>query len=55
MRGGAIGVLCILIDTKSEKQYALVTKQPRVPVGSASFTEIPAGMVYCNVILEIVF
>eukprot|EP00026_Physarum_polycephalum_P005396 Phypoly_transcript_05430.p1 GENE.Phypoly_transcript_05430~~Phypoly_transcript_05430.p1 ORF type:complete len:358 (+),score=83.96 Phypoly_transcript_05430:799-1872(+) len=44
MRGGAVGILCILIEAETGKEYALITLQPRIPVGSCDFAEIPAGM-----------
>jgi ADP-sugar diphosphatase len=44
MRGGAVGILCILIEAETGKEYALITLQPRIPVGYADFAEIPAGM-----------
>ena len=42
MRGGAVGILVIL--SCGGKEYALLTKQPRVPVGDDAYPEIPAGM-----------
>jgi hypothetical protein len=45
MRGGAVSILCILIEHETGKEYALLTLQPRVPVGYDNFPEIPAGMV----------
>lgn len=42
MRGGAVAILVIL-DCEGEK-YAALTLQPRFPVGSYAFPEIPAGM-----------
>lgn len=44
MRGGAVAILCILIDPKDKKEYALLTLQPRIPAGYIDFPEIPAGM-----------
>lgn len=42
MRGGAV---CVLMVLESEGQeYALVTRQPRLPIASSGFDEIPAGM-----------
>ena len=42
MRGGAV---CVLMVLESEgREYALVTRQPRVPIASSGFDEIPAGM-----------
>jgi len=45
-RGGAVAIL-IVLTTQGEgsKEYTVVTRQPRVPVGEDSFPEIPAGMV----------
>jgi len=50
MRGGAVGLLVILkLDEEGSpdhgKEYTILTIQPRVPVGSVNFAEIPAGMV----------
>lgn len=44
MRGGSVGVLPVLIDEKTAEKYIVLTEQARVPVGKASFLEIPAGM-----------
>jgi len=45
MRGGAVAVLCILIEPGiGGKEYALLTLQPRVPAGISDFPELPAGM-----------
>jgi ADP-sugar diphosphatase len=44
LRGGAVGILCILIEQETGNEFALITLQPRVPVGISSFPEIPAGM-----------
>jgi len=44
MRGGAVGILCILIEAETGAEYALITLQPRLPVGASDFPEIPAGM-----------
>jgi ADP-sugar diphosphatase len=41
-RGGAIAVL-VLLQCKG-KDYALMTRQARVPIGSSGFDEVPAGM-----------
>ncbi|KKY19198.1 putative nudix family [Phaeomoniella chlamydospora] len=45
LRGGSVGMLLILTpcDNKDEK-YVILTVQPRIPAGSLSFAEIPAGM-----------
>jgi hypothetical protein len=45
MRGGAVGILCILIEVETGEEFALVTLQPRIPAGFCDFAEIPAGMV----------
>lgn len=42
IRGGAIGVL-VIIECE-EEEYTVLTVQPRFPVGSFEFPEIPAGM-----------
>jgi len=47
MRGGAVGILCILIEAETGKEYAVVTLQPRIPAGFTDFPELPAGM-ECN-------
>jgi len=45
MRGGAVGILCILKENKEDgREFSLVTLQPRVPAACAEFCEIPAGM-----------
>eukprot|EP01029_Cantina_marsupialis_P029244 TRINITY_DN779995_c0_g1_i1.p1 TRINITY_DN779995_c0_g1~~TRINITY_DN779995_c0_g1_i1.p1 ORF type:complete len:271 (-),score=82.74 TRINITY_DN779995_c0_g1_i1:59-799(-) len=43
MRGGAVAILMIL--KCGEEKFALMTAQPRVPLGSSSFLEVPAGMI----------
>jgi len=45
LRGGSVAVLMILrpIDSMDER-WVVMTEQPRVPAGSLSFLEIPAGM-----------
>ena len=43
LRGSAVGVLIILTDKETKKQYTILTEQPRVPVGQITL-EIPAGM-----------
>ena len=45
MRGGAVAILCILIEAETGKEYSLITLQPRIPAGYSDFAEIPAGMV----------
>eukprot|EP01113_Clastostelium_recurvatum_P025562 TRINITY_DN3075_c0_g1_i2.p1 TRINITY_DN3075_c0_g1~~TRINITY_DN3075_c0_g1_i2.p1 ORF type:complete len:298 (-),score=89.60 TRINITY_DN3075_c0_g1_i2:34-852(-) len=44
MRGGAVAVLVILKEEGSGAEHALLTVQPRVPIGTHAFPEIPAGM-----------
>lgn len=44
MRGGSVAVLPILINDQTGEKYIVLTEQARVPVGKASFLEIPAGM-----------
>lgn len=44
MRGGSVGVLPILVNEQTAEKYVVLTEQARVPVGKASFLEIPAGM-----------
>ena len=48
MRGGSVAMLLILqVEGSSidDDQFVILTKQPRIPAGSLSFIEIPAGMV----------
>lgn len=52
MRGGAVGILCILKDATDGNEYALTTLQPRVPAASDEFCEIPAGMVLSIIVLR---
>jgi ADP-sugar diphosphatase len=42
MRGGSVGILCVL--SCKGKRYTVLTVQPRVPAGRFEFVEIPAGM-----------
>ncbi len=42
LRGGAVAILVLLAC--EDKTFILLCRQPRVPVGSVSFPEIPAGM-----------
>ncbi|TVY20727.1 Nudix hydrolase 14-like protein [Lachnellula arida] len=46
MRGGSVGMLMILRpkDTNDER-WVIMTEQARIPAGSLSFLEIPAGMI----------
>lgn len=47
LRGGSVAILLILqpedVSDNSE-EYVILTMQPRIPVGSLEFVEIPAGM-----------
>ncbi|PFH61508.1 hypothetical protein XA68_17165 [Ophiocordyceps unilateralis] len=48
LRGPSVAVLFILIPDDSHddnERYVVMTVQPRIPVGSLTFTELPAGMV----------
>jgi ADP-sugar diphosphatase len=45
LRGGSIAVLMILrAKNYPDERYVVLTEQPRVPIGSLRFLEIPAGM-----------
>lgn len=45
LRGGSVAVLMILRPKDSrDERWVIMTEQPRIPVGSLSFMEIPAGM-----------
>ncbi|KAK5090878.1 hypothetical protein LTS08_002213 [Lithohypha guttulata] len=46
MRGGSVAMLLILKaeDSSVEEEYVVLTNQPRIPAGTFSFLEIPAGM-----------
>lgn len=46
MRGGSVAVLLILKaeDSSVEEEHVVLTNQPRIPAGTFSFLEIPAGM-----------
>ncbi|KAL1305905.1 hypothetical protein AAFC00_004049 [Neodothiora populina] len=49
LRGGSVAMLLLLqaddVPANSEQdKYAIMTLQPRIPAGSLSFCEIPAGM-----------
>jgi ADP-sugar diphosphatase len=51
LRGGSVAVLMILRPTDSlDERWVVMTEQPRIPAGSLSFLEIPAGMMdgECN-------
>ncbi|RKL30799.1 hypothetical protein BFJ72_g11364 [Fusarium proliferatum] len=49
LRGPSVAMLFMLIPSdappSSPERYVVLTVQPRVPAGSLSFTELPAGMV----------
>lgn len=46
LRGPSVAMLFMLIpDEAPEERYVVLTVQPRVPAGSLSFVELPAGMV----------
>ena len=46
LRGGSVAILMILrpSDSKNER-WVVMTEQPRIPAGSLTFMEIPAGMI----------
>jgi ADP-sugar diphosphatase len=45
LRGGSVAMLMILRPEDSrDERWVVMTEQPRVPAGSLSFIEIPAGM-----------
>ncbi|KAF4976672.1 hypothetical protein FZEAL_6697 [Fusarium zealandicum] len=49
LRGPSVAMLVMLIPddvpSDSDERYVILTVQPRVPAGSLSFVELPAGMV----------
>ncbi|RDW87874.1 hypothetical protein BP5796_03568 [Coleophoma crateriformis] len=46
MRGGSVGMLMILRPKDaSDERWVIMTEQARIPAGSLSFLEIPAGMI----------
>ncbi|KAH0423624.1 NUDIX domain-containing protein [Colletotrichum camelliae] len=46
LRGPSVAMLVMLIpDDAPDERYVVLTVQPRVPAGSLSFVELPAGMV----------
>ena len=49
LRGGSVAMLLVLqpsdMDSPKNEEYVILTLQPRVPAGSLSFVELPAGMV----------
>ena len=44
LRGGSVAMLLILEAKSTAEEYALLTVQPRIAVGSLGFVELPAGM-----------
>ncbi len=44
IRGAAVAILVLVRDIATNKMNVVLTVQPRVPGGSAAYTEIPAGM-----------
>ncbi|KAF2469747.1 uncharacterized protein BDR25DRAFT_304203 [Lindgomyces ingoldianus] len=46
LRGGSVAVLMILRPTDArDERWVIMTEQPRIPAGSLTFMEIPAGMI----------
>ena len=46
LRGGSVAVLMILRPKDSrDERWVVMTEQPRIPAGSLTFLEIPAGMI----------
>lgn len=46
LRGGSVAMLMILRPSdKKDERWVVMTEQPRIPAGSLSFWEIPAGMI----------
>jgi ADP-sugar diphosphatase len=48
LRGGSVAILMILRpegDDVNDERWVVMTQQPRVPAGSLTFYEIPAGMI----------
>ncbi|OLN96523.1 Nudix hydrolase 14, chloroplastic [Colletotrichum chlorophyti] len=49
LRGPSVAMLVVLIpqdaSPQSDERYVVLTVQPRIPAGSLSFVELPAGMV----------
>lgn len=46
LRGGSVAILMILRpEGDNDERYVVMTQQPRIPAGSLTFFEIPAGMV----------
>lgn len=46
LRGGSVAMLMILRPSDSQtERWVIMTEQPRIPAGSLTFMEIPAGMI----------
>ncbi|KIW02167.1 uncharacterized protein PV09_06650 [Verruconis gallopava] len=46
LRGGSVAILMIVRPSDSpDERYVIMTEQARIPAGSLSFKEIPAGMI----------
>ncbi|EFE38483.1 hypothetical protein TRV_06852 [Trichophyton verrucosum HKI 0517] len=50
LRGGSVGMLLILQPddlpaSSNDEKHVVLTVQPRIPAGSLTFTELPAGMI----------
>ncbi|KAK2810393.1 hypothetical protein FQN49_008537 [Arthroderma sp. PD_2] len=50
LRGGSVGMLLVLQPndipkTSNDEKHVVLTVQPRIPAGSLTFTELPAGMI----------
>jgi ADP-sugar diphosphatase len=48
LRGGSVAMLLILQAESTAEEYALLTVQPRIAIGSLGFVELPAGMLDNN-------
>ncbi|RPA81984.1 hypothetical protein BJ508DRAFT_414457 [Ascobolus immersus RN42] len=44
LRGGSVGMLVILEDNETGDEWVPLTVQPRIPVGTLTMLELPAGM-----------
>ena len=44
LRGDSVAILVLLECSESEKKFVVLVSQARMPVGKASFIELPAGM-----------
>jgi ADP-sugar diphosphatase len=46
LRGGSVAILMILRPERAiNERFVIMTQQPRIPAGSLTFFEIPAGMI----------